>query len=132
MLEFIVDSSTLATLGEAVEGREERRSRMEVRDVTQELTRTLFERRVSGVEPIVDTVLHAEVDPEAIQFLYLEPKAVAEAAGLTIRDDSQYNVTAVNRPPDQAAAARARAARAIVIIIHYTDCSGEIIVICGC
>ena len=94
----------------------------ESHDVTEALLRVLSS--TGRGESEIESIRHATVGLEHLPALIEDPKSIVKAVGVPVQDHSQWHVSLVKRPDTPQALLR----RIIVIIIHFSSCSGVIIV----
>jgi hypothetical protein len=94
----------------------------EMQDVTEALSRVLPTR--GHPQSDVESIRHATISIQDIPALIEDPKGIVRALGVPIQDHSQWNVSLVKR--SELATARYRPV--VVIIVHFDDCSGVIVV----
>ena len=94
----------------------------ESHDVTRALLHALSS--AGKAESEIESIRHATVGLEHLPALIEDPKSIVKAVGVPVQDHSQWHVSVVKRPDTAQAAVR----RIIVVIIHFANCSGVIIV----
>lgn len=94
----------------------------EMQDVTEALLKALP--GAGAVRGEIESIRHATIGIEHLPALLQDPKSIVKAIGVPVQEHSQWNVNVVRRP--QAVEARARII--IVVIIHFSECSGVIVV----
>lgn len=99
---------------------------MEIQNATEVLSKALAQANPELGE--VESIHKAEVDAAHIQTLLADPKIALKAMGIKVSDESQVQVTLKHRAQRNAQAV-AQMRRIIVIIIHYTNCDSDIIII---
>jgi hypothetical protein len=100
---------------------------MEIKDATDILSKALAEINVHGGE-MIESMYHAEIDAAYLETLIYNPKAVLKALNIKVSDESQVQVTLKQRAQRDSRAMALRR-RILIIVIHYTDCNGDIIII---
>jgi hypothetical protein len=95
----------------------------ESHDVTGALLQALSS--AGKAESEIESIRHATVGLEHLTALIEDPRNIVKAIGVPVQDHSQWHVSVVKRPDTPQAAVRRLI---IVIIIHFRDCSGVIIV----
>jgi hypothetical protein len=93
----------------------------EMQDVTEALLRAL---PGSHGKSEIESIRHAMIGVEHVPALIEDPKSIVKAIGVPVQEHSQWTVSLVKRPDS----ALARARLVIVVIIHFSSCSGVIIV----
>lgn len=101
---------------------------MEIRNATEALSRELAQSTPTLAE--VESIHQAEIDSAHVQTLLADPTVALRALGIPVSDASQVQVTVKNRA-NREPRATALMRRIIVIIIHYTNCDADIIIIRG-
>ncbi len=94
----------------------------ESHDVTGALLQALSS--IGKAESEIESIRHATVGLEYLPALIEDPKNIVKAIGVPVQDHSQWHVSVVKRPDTPQVALR----RIIVVIIHFRNCSGVIIV----
>lgn len=93
----------------------------EIQDVTEALSRVL---QTGGrARSDIESIRHATIDIEQIPALIEDPKRIVKEIGVPVQDHSQWSVSLVKRMD-----AVTRFRPIIVVIVHFGDCSGVIII----
>ena len=92
----------------------------EMQDVTDALLRVL----PSSGQADIESIRHATIGLEHLPAVLEDPKGLVKAIGVPVQEHSQWDVAFVRKHEP----AQARLRRVVVIIIHFSNCSGVIIV----
>ncbi len=95
----------------------------EMHDVTEALLKALPSDG-GAARGEIESIRHATIGVEHLPALLQDPKNIVKAIGVPVREHSQWNVSLVKRP--QAVEEQLRFI--IVVIIHFSECSGVIVV----
>lgn len=93
----------------------------ELQDVTEALSRILSGKGRAGGD--IESVRHATISLDDIPALVRDPKRIITALGVPVQEHSQWSVSLVKRSE-----ALIIQRPVIVVIIHFGDCSGVIII----
>lgn len=94
----------------------------EMQDVTEALSRILPERGRAGAD--IESIRYAMISLDDIPALVQDPKGIVTALGVPVREHSQWTVSLIKKPEAVAAVIRP----ATVVIVHFGDCHGVIII----
>lgn len=94
----------------------------EIHDVTDALLKVLPSAGAARGE--IESIRHATIGVEHLPALLQDPKNIVRQIGVPVRDHSEWTVSLVKRPHIAEALVR----YIIVVIIHFSECSGVIIV----
>ena len=93
----------------------------ETQDVTENLSRLLSAE--AGAGAAIESIRHATIRLDDLPVLVRDPKRIAAALGVPVAEHSRWTVSLVERP-----AALATFRPVTVIIVHFSDCHGVIVV----
>jgi hypothetical protein len=94
----------------------------EMHDVTDALLKALPSGGAARGE--IESIRHATIGIEHLPALLQDPTSIVKEIGVPVREHSQWNVSLVKRPR----AVEERVRYIIVVIIHFSECSGVIVV----
>jgi len=91
----------------------------EMQDVTEALLRAL----PSSGQADIESIRHATIGLDHLPAILEDPKSLVKTIGVPVQEHSQWDVSLVRRHGPVEALRRV-----IVIIIHFSNCSGVIVV----
>ena len=94
----------------------------EIQDVTEALSRILPERGRAGADIEFDTLRHDQ--PRRHPGTRARSEQIVTALGVPVREHSQWTVSLIKKPEAMAALVRP----VTVVIVHFDDCHGVIII----